>query len=417
MPQIPRDSSPDSSLAFWREGYDFISRRCRRYDADLFEVRLLLQKTICMRGEAAARLFYDNQRFVRQGAMPAAVIKTLLGEGGVQGLDDKAHRHRKQLFMSLMTPEAIGQLAKLTARQLRTAAERWAKTDRVVLFEALHEVLTRAVCAWAAVPLAEAEVESRTRDFGAMIDAAGAVGPRLWWGRQARKRAEAWVGELVEQVRKGTLEVPENSPLGVVARHRDLEGNRLERQIAAVELLNLLRPVVAIARFVTFAALALHRYPHCRRALEEGDGDYRAWFVQEVRRYYPFFPCVAARVRHDFTWNGYPFPRGTRVLLDLYGTDRDERLWEQPDSFHPERFRQWDGSAYDFIPQGGGDHYHNHRCAGEWVTIELMKVAVQALTETMTYRVPPQDLAIDPGRIPAIPASRFVISDVSLTRA
>ncbi len=60
-----------------------------------------------MTGPEAARLFCDPNLFVRQGAMPKAIQKTLLGEGGVQGLDGRPHRHRKHLFMSLMSPDQI----------------------------------------------------------------------------------------------------------------------------------------------------------------------------------------------------------------------------------------------------------------------------------------------------------------------
>lgn len=78
----------------------------------------------------------------------------------------------------------------------------------------------------------------------------------------------------------------------------------------------------------------------------------------------------------------------------------------------PQRFRGWDGDAFSFIPQGGGDHHTGHRCAGEWLTIELMKVAVRSLTRTITYEVPEQDLAVRLSRMPALPQSRFVIRSV-----
>lgn len=44
-----------------------------------------------MTGPEAAKLFCDPNLFVRQGAMPKAIQKTLLGEGGVQGLDGRPH--------------------------------------------------------------------------------------------------------------------------------------------------------------------------------------------------------------------------------------------------------------------------------------------------------------------------------------
>lgn len=101
MLDIPRETQAESSLSLLGEGYSFIPSRCQRLGTDLFQVRLLMQNTICMSGEEAAKLFYDEQLFQRQHAAPRMLQKTLFGQGGVQGLDGDAHRHRKLLFLSL----------------------------------------------------------------------------------------------------------------------------------------------------------------------------------------------------------------------------------------------------------------------------------------------------------------------------
>ena len=416
MPPIPRDKGPDSTLRLVIEGYTFISERCRRYRSDVFQTRLLLRRTICMRGEDAARIFYDIGRFQRAGAAPGRIIKTLFGKGGVQVLDDEAHLKRKLMIMSLMTPGSIRKLKDLMAGQWRTALKRWENERKVVLFDQVQEMLCRAVCAWAGVPLAEEEAARRTRDIAGMIEGSGAVGPRHWQGRLARVRAEKWAEGLVEELRSGRLDAAEGSALQVISTHRGADGRPLERTTAAVELLNILRPTVAVARFVTFAAMALYEHPECLQRIRSKEEGYLEMFVHEVRRFYPFFPFVAARVRREFEWKGYRFPRGTLVLLDLYGTNHDARLWDKPDEFRPERFRKWSGSAFNFIPQGGGNHYRNHRCPGEWITIELMKDAVEFLAESVAYDIPPQDLRISMSRMPAIPRSRFVISNVRKAR-
>ena len=54
----------------------------------------------------------------------------------------------------------------------------------------------------------------------------------------------------------------------------------------------------------------------------------------------------------------------------------------------------------------------NHRCPGEWITIELMKVSSGFLAGSIEYDLPDQDLRIDTTRLPAIPKSRFVMSNV-----
>lgn len=239
------------------------------------------------------------------------------------------------MFMALMTPERIKSLADVTADQWRSYGEKWEAMDRVVLFDEVQEMLCRAVCMWAGVPLTESEVKQRTNDLAAMADGAGAIGPRHWRARRARKRDQ----HLIEKVRTHKLDTAEGSAIHVIAWHRTQDGVLLDTQVAAVKLLNVLRPTVAVARFVTFAAVALHEHPECRQQLQAGDDAYCELFVQEVRRFYPFFSFVVARVWNAFDWQGYRFPKGRKVLLDMYGTNHDARLWEQPEAFRPERFR------------------------------------------------------------------------------
>ncbi|WFE94315.1 cytochrome P450 [Micromonospora sp. WMMD987] len=410
----PADRSPESTLAFLREGYRFISTRCERYGSDVFTARLLLEPTICLRGRAAVELFYDTERFRRAGAAPKRGQRTLTGEGGVQGLDGPAHADRKAMFMSIMTPSAVQRLGRLFADEWRNRLAGWAGSGPLVLRDEVGPVIMRAVCAWAGVPLPRSEVARRTAQMHAMIDGPAALGLRHWRGLLARRRAERWAGDLVERVRTGTLTAPADSALAVIAEHRDAEGRLLPRRIAAVELINVLRPTVAVDRYVVFAALALHEHPDWQERVRAGD-EPTEWFVQEVRRYYPFFPVAMARVRRSFDWQGHHFPTGRRVMLDLYGTNHHPQLWPEPERFRPERFAGWRDDPYSFVPQGGGYHLGGHRCAGEWITIELMKQAVGMLTGAMDYQVPPQDLHLDLTRVPTMPPSGLVLTGVQRT--
>jgi fatty-acid peroxygenase len=68
------------------------------------------------------------------------------------------------------------------------------------------------------------------------------------------------------------------------------------------------------------------------------------------------------------------------------------------------------------IPQGGGDHYQNHRCPGEWIAIEQMKAATDVLVNRCSYEIPEQDLQIAIDRLPAIPADHFAMTNIQLLR-
>ncbi|MGW8460750.1 cytochrome P450 [Bacillus atrophaeus] len=410
--QVPHDKALDNSLAMMREGYLFIKNRVDRYQSDLFETRLLGQKAICMSGEEAAKVFYDPERMKRNGALPKRLLKTLFGVDAIQTMDGDAHTHRKLLFMSLMTPPHQKRLAGLAMEQWLSALSKWEGAEKVELFEEAKNVLCKIACQWAGVPLEESEVKERADDFSAMVDAFGAVGPRHWKGRRARPRAEEWIRDIIENVRAGKTEAEKGTALYEMAFHTELDGSRLDTQMAAVELINVLRPIVAISTFITFSALALHNHPEYKEKLKSGNGDDLEMFVQEVRRFYPFGPFLGAQARKDFVWNQCEFKEGMLVLLDLYGTNHDARLWEDPNEFRPERFRDRKEQLFDLIPQGGGDPAKGHRCPGEGITIEVMKVTLDFLVNRIAYEVPEQDLSYTLVRMPSLPESGFVMSRI-----
>jgi fatty-acid peroxygenase len=133
--------------------------------------------------------------------------------------------------------------------------------------------------------------------------------------------------------------------------------------------------------------------------------------VNEVRRFYPFIPVIDGRVRHSFEWRGKSFGTDDWVMLDLYATHHDARLWKEPNRFHPERFTDWDGDQSTLITQGAGDVPGGQRIPGEQATIDLMKEAVILLAERTTYAVPQQDLRISLRRFPALPKSGFALEN------
>lgn len=83
MTTIPRDTTVDSTLALLSEGYAFVSNRCNLYGSDAFETRLMLRRAICVRGEEAAALLYDSDRFTRKQALPKPALWLLLDKGSV----------------------------------------------------------------------------------------------------------------------------------------------------------------------------------------------------------------------------------------------------------------------------------------------------------------------------------------------
>lgn len=398
----------DHTLRFLRQGYAFVGQGCDAVGADRFRARLMLRAVVCARGADAARLIYDPDLFTRQGAMPPTVLRLLQDKGSVQMLDGPAHRHRKALFTGLlMTDEAVASFLHLLRDEWDRALPDWAARGRIVLFDAVNLVLTRAILRWTGLPLTDPQ--QMARDLSAMIENTGRLGPRMWLALARRRRTESQVRRAIEQLRAQGADG--DTPLHRIARFRDADGSPLTLDQATVEAINILRPTVAIGRYIAFAALALHRHRAWRDALREGTVGHEA-FAEEVRRHSPFFPVIGGIARREIQWDGATLSKGDWMLADLFGTCRDPRLFPAPQDFDPRRALSWRDFGCDFVPQGAGDPHRTHRCPGERLTVAVIRCATRLLVEGMDYAVPPQDLEVSLSRIPALPESRMVLAEI-----
>ena len=414
---FPKEAGLENGLKVLREGYMYAPNRHKIYKADAFETHLLGEKAVVIGGEEAAKLFYDEDKFKREGAAPEPAKATLLGKGGIQGLDDEAHRHRKAFFMGLMSKERIEVWAKLVEKYLLKETKEWIKKDSIVFYEESQKILTQAVCEWAGVPLPEKDVEKRTKQLVSMFESPMAVSTRHIEGRIGRKQGEAWNKELIQQVRDGVLNPKEETALYQISWFKDLDGELLDLKTAAVELLNVLRPSVAVAIYFAFTALSLYQFPEIKDKLNGDNPYYLHMFIQEIRRYYPFFPFNGAITRKDFVWDGYQFEKDTLVILDFNGTNRDPRIWDNPEEFNPERFKDWHRSPTDqvqmkLVAQGGGDYNTGHRCPGEWNTVRAMEIVTDYLINKISYEVPEQDVGYSMVKVPTIPNSGMKLENI-----
>lgn len=411
--RLPRLPGFDQTLALRREGYLFISRRCDRLGTDGFRTRLMLRDVVCLRGPEASALLYGEGGVTRVGAMPRSVLWLLQDKGSVQQLDGAAHRRRKEMFIHLlMPPEAVaGLVAEFHAAWLH-ALPRWTRHPALPLIEAVNPVLTRAVCRWMGLDLTEAQEGRLSASLYAMSDRTGGFGPLTWSALARRAAVESWLRGVVRQVRRGQRIPLPGSPVEMIARACDTRGVPITIEAAAVELLNILRPVVAVGRYITFAALALHRAPDWETRFRQGDHARLLPFVEEVRRQSPFFPFVGGIATRPLDWRGTTLPKGQWLLFDIYGSLHDARYFPDPDSLRPSRGLSWRDQDHHFVPQGGGRVETSHRCPGERITVALMAEAVRLLTTAMTYDVPQQDLQIRLNRIPARPVDGFHIANV-----
>ncbi|MGY1773035.1 cytochrome P450 [Blastococcus sp. SYSU D00813] len=402
----------ENSPLLFAKGYGWLPDARRARGRRTVAVRLGGLPATGIVGPDAGRFLYDEQHVHRSHAIPEPVQGTLFGKGAVHTLDGDMHRMRKAMFVALLmgdgpSGDRIAPLVERTTQAWDDAAAGWAGRE-IVLFDEAAQVLAGSVTRWAGVPVTDDEVPALARDLVAMVDGFATGGPRHWRARRARGRREAWLATLVDDVRAGRREVPTGSVVDVVVHHRDADGEHLDPHVAAVELLNVIRPTTAITWFTAFSGHALARWPQHRERLAGGDPAFAEAWAHEVRRFYPFAPFIGGRAPQALEWDGERIPRNSMVLLDLWGTNHDPELWPEPYAFRPERFLDRGIDAFELVPQGGGEPRTNHRCPGEQVTVALLSALAVRLAR-LDAQIPEQDLTISLRRIPARPASGVVL--------
>jgi cytochrome P450 len=92
-----------------------------------------------------------------------------------------------------------------------------------------------------------------------------------------------------------------------------------------------------------------------------GEVPYLHLVMRETLRLHPPVPMLIPREsREACQVLGYDVPQGTQVLVNVWALGRDERYWDAPEEFRPERFEHeaaamdFRGADFELLPFGGG---------------------------------------------------------------
>jgi fatty-acid peroxygenase len=408
----------DDSLSLLIRGYGFGAHVWRRAGrgARAVPFRLLGRPALLVRGEEGVRLFYDESRIRRHGAMPAFIQESLFGHGSVHSLDGDDHRHRKATFVDVLYDDTeVQRLLPEIEREWRSELDAWVAGGEQTAYDAAVGALGRAIMRWAGIPGTAAARTRWARRQAQIVDGFGVpYSPEFLLALVNRRWSDRHAEELIDAVRAGTLHPDAGTALAAWAHHRDREGALLPARRAGVELQNSFRPMIAVARFVAFAAKELHDRPEWRERIaaetaERGHlvgGELATMFAQEIRRTAPFVPMLPAWATTDIELDGQRVPQGGRVLLDILGTDTDAREWTRAPQFDPERFRGVDDyeALTAFVPHGGAGVATGHRCPGEKLAIAGLAAAIATLSDPR-IRISGRGLEVNRRRMPTKPRS------------
>ncbi|PIA32985.1 hypothetical protein AQUCO_04200020v1 [Aquilegia coerulea] len=123
------------------------------------------------------------------------------------------------------------------------------------------------------------------------------------------------------------------------------------------------------------------------RLLNESDINklpYLHCIINETLRMYPGGPLlVPHKSSEDCVVGGFNVPRGTMLLVNVWGIHNDPNLWDEPTKFKPERFEGLEGTrdGFKFMPFGSG----RRGCPGEGLAMRIVPLALGALIQCLDW--------------------------------
>jgi cytochrome P450 family 4 len=60
--------------------------------------------------------------------------------------------------------------------------------------------------------------------------------------------------------------------------------------------------------------------------------------IKEALRLFPSVPALGRAVKEDFQLGPYTIPKGVTILISTFALHRDESIFQNPESYRPERF-------------------------------------------------------------------------------
>ncbi|XP_044476125.1 geraniol 8-hydroxylase-like isoform X2 [Mangifera indica] len=110
--------------------------------------------------------------------------------------------------------------------------------------------------------------------------------------------------------------------------------------------------------------------------------------IKETLRLHPPAPFLIPRKSStDVEINGFTIPKDARVLVNVWAIGRDENLWDDPNTFLPERFLGSNvdvkGRNFELIPFGGGRRI----CPGLPLAIRMLHLMLASLLHAFDWKL------------------------------
>jgi cytochrome P450 len=324
-----------------------------------------------------------------------SLLGPILGSRSVMLLEEPEHMaHRKRMLPSFHG-ELMERYGESTVEVAREEVASWPVGKPFALWPRMQEITLAVIMRAVFGPLDTGHLKGLHEQLRGLTEwmnaprrltLLAAIGPRSMV-RNPTFRAMMGSVEVavLEEVHRRRAEGGAGERGDIVAMleraHRE-DGSPLSEQELRDELITLLVDGPT-STSLAWAFERLLRHPEklarLRAEVRSGTGeDYMDAVLKETLRLCPPVPIVVRRLLESMRLGGYTVPAGATVAPCVYLMHRSSELYQQPQSFVPERFLGRPAGTYTWIPFGGGVR----RClAASFALLEMKRVLQTVLAE------------------------------------
>ena len=424
FPPGPKHGLPFSSLLAYRRGpLPYFQNLAKRY-GDISFFRIGPQEAFFLNHPDLIKdvLVTHNQNFMKGLVLQRA--KRLLGEGLLTS-EGEFHRRQRRLAQPAFHRQRIASYAEIMVDYATRTGKRWqdgAKLD-------VSQEMMRLTLGIVGKTLFDADVESESGDVGEAMTVVMELFdtltmpffellsklplPQLRRFDAARTKLDRIIFSLVDDRRRSGVDRGDLLSMLLLAQDEEGDGGQMTDQQLRDELLTIfLAGHETTANALTWTWYLLSKHPEAEarfhQELNEVLGSrkpnfedaaqlrYTEMVLAESMRLYPPAWAIGRLATVDCELGGYFVPKKSLVLVSQYVMHRDERYYEDPLTFDPERWTpeaRETRPAFAYFPFGGGPR----RCIGEgfaWMEGILLLATIGQLWQLRL--VPHHPVALKP---------------------
>jgi retinoid hydroxylase len=392
---------------------------------NIFRVSMpgLFKNIACLVGPEANRLVFKDETDKLSSRLGNKFLAPILSPDMVLMQDGQQHRISRKLILPVFLPQAIASYFDTIQAVVTETIDDWGKQGTIDLSAELHKLTLKMVVRIFLGSKKTSEIEQVSEWFTILVDSLNGVvkwdNPLTMYGRgqAARRQIFDYVRQIIqERSVRGDL-AQSTDVLSLLLNTVDEDGNRFtETQVINQAIGFLFAGHDTTSSLMSWLLFELGNSPEWRQKLREEDRQVvgnnpialsqlrqlpdLTNVIKEGERMYPPAFIISRMATADIEYGGYLIPAGWYVCIFPTLTHRLPEIYQDPDTFNPDRFappREEDKKQpYSLIGFGGGVH----SCIGVELAQMEMKIILSTLLQKYDWTVTPTTAEIAPVRKP-----------------